>query len=81
MKIDIQPPYRVVFLDYLRVVAVFMVLLFLASDRIPSLTKLREVRVVSFARKHSLTLYLLNCPFIYIYFRICEILIYLFNSS
>ena len=50
--------------------AVFMVLLFLALDRIPSLTKLREVRVVSFARKHSLTLYLLNCPLIYIYFRI-----------
>ena len=33
MKIDIHPPYRVVFLDYLRVVAVFMVLLVHACEQ------------------------------------------------
>ena len=49
--------------------AVFMVLLFMSLDRIPLLVKVREDGVVDFARKNSLTLYLLNCPFIYIYFR------------
>ncbi len=52
--------------------AVFMVFLFMAFDRIPALTKARDVSVISFARKNSLTLYLLNCPFIYIFFRLFE---------
>lgn len=55
--------------------AVFIVLLFMALDRIPSLAKTREVSVVRFARENSLTLYLLNCPFVYIYFRILEPLV------
>lgn len=50
--------------------AVFMVLLFMGLDRIPALAKARKVKVISFARQNSLTLYLLNCPFIYIYFRL-----------
>lgn len=50
--------------------AVFMVLLFMALDRISSLAVVRENRVVRFARNNSLTLYLFNCPFIYLYFRI-----------
>ena len=52
--------------------AVFIVLLFMALDRIPKLAGIRDVPVISFARKQSMRLYLLNCPFIYIYFRLLE---------
>ena len=50
--------------------AVFVVLLFMATARIPKLTGLRNTGIISFARQHSLTLYLLNLPIVYIYFRL-----------
>ncbi len=50
--------------------ACFTWFLFLTLNRSERMLKFRDSRIMKYTREHSMRMYLLNCPFVYIYFRI-----------